>query len=1670
MPRRNLTLLVTLLLLLPTGAFASDFLLRVQRRGEGDLALLQSRGVPVLAELRNSLLVEGGPSLEDKLRRLDFGVEVLDSEPGQWDYLLAGLRPDSDLAALEKAGLALYTEDNLVLYRLWPGQDRGGLAQARAFLAPLPKEPLAPAAKADPLPSAPAGPEAAQPLVQQIVNGVSAADIDAYWNALVPPNPPGTGTRYTTSQGCKDAATYCAGVYQGLGLNTATQSYKLGYAPNVVATLPGAVNPGKVYIVIGHLDDMPSTGYAPGADDNASGSATVLAAAKAMSCYSFQNTVKFINVTGEETGLEGSTYYASDAFSRGEDIQGVLNFDMTGWAGDGSPPGENLDLNYDSNSQSLGLLYAQAASTYGTGLAVDAFLCPSLNASDHYPFWQKGWRAVCGITDNEGYCGHGGSYPYYHTSSDTLANCGPRAFFYSTVKATVATLAELAQPFKVLFASPAYGCSSTAQVMVGDGDLNASSGQVETAAISAWSTREPAPESVTVTEESADSPIFRGLVPLTTSAPVHGDGKVSVNPGDTVYALYIDALDCNGAAGVAYTATATVDCTGPAISDVQVGAVTESSAVVSWTTNEPADSRVTFGNTLPPVRTADVVELATSHSVQLTSLTPCAGYLFSVRSADAAGNATTDDNAGLYYTFSTAGRDYAFGPEDVESGPGSWTATGQWHVDACKFFSPLHAWKAGSTTCPGQYAASTDSYLTSPVFALGAPGHGQHLRYREWYNTESGYDWCTAQISTDGGSTWTTLGAHYAGLGASWSLRDFDLAAFSGANVRLRFWLHADGSIQNEGWYVDDIEVSRNAACALIPMIATAARSPSSGPVPLTVTFSGNATGGVPPYTYSWNFGDGSPHKTGATLQHTYATGGTYAAVLTVTDSAAPAQSASAAPLQVVAQQDLGASAEASPLAGVVPLHVAFSGGASGGTPPYAFAWDFGDGSPAVSGSTAEHTYDVPGTYRATLVVTDSASSAVTVHPDDISALAPLAASASGSPLLGVAPVQVAFTGGATGGSPPYTYLWDFGDGSATSAELSPSHTYAGAGDYSARLRVTDSAARTALSAPVLIHAQALLTCAAAADLLSGPAPLTVHLHAEASGGTSPYLFSWNFGDGSPAVLGADVNHTFTAGTYSVVLSASDSGSPLQQATAPPLSVRVDQPLAATATAAPGSGPLPLTVTYTAQASGGLPPYLFSWSFPDGSSVQTGESLLHTYGQAGSYTASLTVTDSAEPSQSLTVHAPAVTVTEQLSAASVVSPLTGPAPLAVTCQGSAAGGTEPYTFAWSFGDGATATGPSAEHVYTSPGLYAVSLTVTDSSTTPLTSGAAAQWIEVYAPLSAQADVSPRQGVAPLSVSASASHSGGKAPYVFTWDFGDGSPPAHDLLPPPHAYGSHGTYLIRFSVTDSAVPPATAEATPMTVTVFAPLTLSVSADPNRGVIPLAASFSATPSGGAAPYALTWNFGDGATATGTSANHTYEAPGVFHVSVQATDGAGQSTAASVTVTALAPLAASASASPAFGNAPLAAVLHASATGGSPPYAVTWDFGDGTSGTGATASHTYAAGTYAPIATVTDAEGRTARASTAVTAVTPPRLDSVVKLAEPFRLKLTGGNLHSSCEVRINGSPAPSTAWKSDGKIVAKGGSALKAMTPKGVPVEVTVVNLDDGGVSAPVTFTR
>src|SRR5205807_838929 len=216
-------------------------------------------------------------------------------------------------------------------------------------------------------------------------------------------------------------------------------------------------------------------------------------------------------------------------------------------------------------------------------------------------------------------------------------------------------------------------------------------------------------------------------------------------------------------------------------------------------------------------------------------------------------------------------------------------------------------------------------------------------------------------------------------------------------------------------------------------------------------------------------------------------------------------------------------------------------------------------------------------------------------------------------------------------------------------------------------------------------------------------------------------------------------------------------------------------PLSASFTYSPSSPATGQQVTFTASASGGTTPYSFSWNFGD-SSTGTGSTVSHSYGTAGTFTVTLTVKDSGSPQQTATSQQ-SVTVTSPpppaLTASFTFSPANPHVGQAVSFTGSASGGTQPYTYSWTFGDGGIGSGSSVTHSYHAAGSYNVVLTVIDAAGQTASS---TQTVTVSNPpppaLTSSFTYSPSSPSAGQQVTFSGSASGGTAPYSFGWNFGD----------------------------------------------------------------------------------------------------------------------------------------------------------------------------------------------------------------------------------------------------------------------------------------------------------
>jgi photosystem II stability/assembly factor-like uncharacterized protein len=212
---------------------------------------------------------------------------------------------------------------------------------------------------------------------------------------------------------------------------------------NVVATLPGQEGVSGEYLITAHYDDVSEDpmNYAPGADDNASGTAAVLTAASILKDYDFKYTVKFVTFPAEEQGLWGSYYYAQDAYNAGDNILGVLNFDMIAYDGNGD---NFIDVHTGTGASSIALgdVLIGTLSDYGITLVPEKHTTGATDRSDHASFWDFGYPAILGIEDFDDF------HPAYHTTGDVVA-VFDTSYFVDFTKASVAALATLAAPFTI---------------------------------------------------------------------------------------------------------------------------------------------------------------------------------------------------------------------------------------------------------------------------------------------------------------------------------------------------------------------------------------------------------------------------------------------------------------------------------------------------------------------------------------------------------------------------------------------------------------------------------------------------------------------------------------------------------------------------------------------------------------------------------------------------------------------------------------------------------------------------------------------------------------------------------------------------------------------------------------------------------------------------------------------------------------------------------------------------------------------------------------------------------------------------------------------------------------------------------------------------------------------
>ncbi len=389
------------------------------------------------------------------------------------------------------------------------------------------------------------------------------------------------------------------------------------------------------------------------------------------------------------------------------------------------------------------------------------------------------------------------------------------------------------------------------------------------------------------------------------------------------------------------------------------------------------------------------------------------------------------------------------------------------------------------------------------------------------------------------------------------------------------------------------------------------------------------------------------------------------------------------------------------------------------GDPESTFQWNFGDGTSNATTRDATHVYQDAGTFTVRLTIVDYFNESVTlVRTGYVTVLPNLVPFANfTSPAAGIAGIPVAFTFTGTLGDVPNTFQWDFGDGTGNSTDQNPGHVFGSPGTYSVTLTVmdTDGDASTKFVQDHLTIAADLLPVANfTADGLVVLVNETVTFSFTGSRGNEPSSFQWDFGDLNGPASGENPAHAYASpGVFSVTLTVTDADGDSDSITKTAyITVEADEIPACNFIANATGGGIYHDFLFTYTGTPGNEPLSCAWDLGDGN-VSSARDVLHRYGAVGTYTVSLTVTDTDGDVDTL-VRTNYISVVDLVPVASFsvnATTLVENQHGRFTFTGTLGDGTN--SISWDFGDGLLSSELHPVHGYGNPGTYTVSVTVAD---------------------------------------------------------------------------------------------------------------------------------------------------------------------------------------------------------------------------------------------------------------------------------------------------------------------------------------------------------------------
>ncbi|CAM2069558.1 PKD domain-containing protein [Sulfidibacter corallicola] len=780
--------------------------------------------------------------------------------------------------------------------------------------------------------------------------------------------------------------------------------------------------------------------------------------------------------------------------------------------------------------------------------------------------------------------------------------------------------------------------------------------------------------------------------------------------------------------------------------------------------------------------------------------------------------------------------------------------------------------------------------------------------------------------------------------------------------------------------------------------------------------------------TYAWEFGDGATAGT-ASASHAYSQPGDYTVRIVVRDQWGYGRSTSGVVRVSAANRQPSIDAVEVPTTGFVGENLAMTATVSDPDgDSLTVTWRLGDGTER-TGTSIQHSYATEGSYAITITVTDGRGGSATAvrnvnvsepdnHQPEITALTVPSSANTGE--------EVAFS--VTAQDPDgdaLSYAWNFGDGSATQAQANVTHTFANAGDYTVNVTVSDGKGAQ-VTAGGVIHIQSEtpvteLSVPITVTGLSAGSDEALYFRLQAAQNLERLTFTLSGGTGNadlyllegelPAVDNYDLVSIGGANDESIDVPAPAGRTwylmvhGAEAFADASLTVGGDvenrPPVIGTASI-PSSGQVGQTLNFDVDVEDPDGDNLVvTWTFGDGEQA-TGFAVEHAYTSAGTYDVGVTVSDGrggeASAQGQVVIQATQGNQPPQVTGIDFPGSAENGESVTFTVHATDPNG-DPLSYQWTFGDGSGASGQTVSHSYASGGVYSVEVRVSDGRGGTGIGTFQIQITEVpllsigdtVGDLSGNAGayllhkIVAGDGVTALAVSTSGGTGdmaifvrAGQRPQGSDYDFVSwqaGNDERVDITDPAGKTWYVVVYgAAAFSDVTLTVSGEEAEGGNRTPTI-AGLSLPESGEVGES---LTFSVQASDADGDA-LTITWDTGDGGSGAGAQLTHAFSQPGTYTVTATVSDGRGGSDSATGTVT-IAGGGANGTPSITGGNVPTQAIAGTPATfrvtatdPDDDPLTVSWDFGDGASGSGAETSHSYAAaGSYDWVVTVDDGRG--------------------------------------------------------------------------------------------------